>query len=195
MSVGTFCRAVFFVGILLWIITEPSRAPILTLTAVTVHECGHLLAARLCRVKTGGFSVDSLGARLALVGTAPSYQKELAICAAGPLANLLSLLFVHLLRSAHSADTTFFVSVSLALALLNLLPIRGFDGGRICYCLAALVTDPTAAERTCTLLSFFSLFILWCVSVYLMIKTGADFSLFLFSASVFTRIFLQNKMP
>lgn len=195
MSVGTFCRTVFFLGILLWIITEPSHAPILTLVAVTIHECGHLLAAKLCRVKTGGFSVDSLGARLALPGIAPSYQKELAICAAGPLANLLSIPLIYLWSSATPADATFFISVSLALALLNLLPIRGFDGGRICYCLIALLSDPTAAEKVCTLSSFFFLFILWCTSVYLMMKTGADFSLFLFSASVFIRIFLQNKMP
>ena len=194
MSSNTFCRVIFFVGILLWIVTEPSHTPILTLVAVTVHECGHLLAARLCHIKTGGFSVDSLGARLALVGVVPSYPKELIICAAGPLANLCSLPLAHCLKARHE-NVEFYISVSLALALLNLLPIRGFDGGRICYCLAALASDPVLAERICTLLSFFSLFVLWCISVYLMIKMGADFSLFLFSASIFTRIFLQNKMP
>lgn len=194
MSVGILCRAIFFAGLLLWIITEPSHTPILTLIAITLHECGHLLAARMCRVKTGGFSIDSLGARLALVGATPSYQKELFICVAGPLANLFSLPLARLF-SAKPTDAAFFVSVSLALALLNLLPIRGFDGGRICYCLTALASDPTIAETVCTLLSFCSLFILWCMSVYLMIKTGTDFSLFLFSASVFVRIFLQNKMP
>lgn len=194
MSPNTLCRSIFFLGILLWIVTEPSRTPLLTLCAIAIHESGHLLAAKLCHVKTGDLSVDSLGARISLLGAAPSYPKELIICAAGPLANLLSLPFASFLPST-SGNAEFFSSVSLALALLNTLPIRGFDGGRICYCLTALLTDPNLAERICTLLSFFSLFILWCISVYLMIKTGADFSLFLFSISVFTRIFLQNKMP
>ena len=192
MSLNTLCRAIFLVGILVWIVTEPSRVPILTLTAILLHDCGHLLAARLCRVKASGFSVDSLGARLTLVGTTLSYPHELIISASGPLANLL---FLPLSRFLREENGSFFLSVSLALALLNLMPIKGFDGGRIFYCLAALFIDPTRAEQICALLSFFSLFILWCISVYLMIKMGADFSLFLFSASVFTRIFLQNKMP
>ena len=192
MSPNTLCRAIFFAGIRAWIVSEPSRVPILTLTAILLHECGHLLAARLCQVKTSGFFVDSLGARLTLSGIALSYPVELIISSAGPLANLLSLPISLLLKGDNAA---FFVSVSLALALLNLLPIKGFDGGRIFYCLTALFTDSVRAERLCVLLSFFSLFVLWCVSVYLMMKTGADLSLFLFSISVFTRIFLQHKMP
>ena len=192
MSPNALCRAIFFLGILIWIVTEPSRIPILTLTAILLHECGHLLVARFFRVKISGFSVDSLGARLTLMGSALSYPTELIICAAGPLANLLSLPLARLLGEENGS---FFLSVSMALALLNLLPIKGFDGGRIFYCLTVFFIDPTRAEQICALLSFFSLFILWCISVYLMIKTGADFSLFLFSVSIFTRIFLQNKMP
>lgn len=192
MSPNTVCRAIFFVGILAWIVTEPSRIPILTVTAILLHECGHLLAAKAYRVRASGFSVDSLGARLTLAGTILSYPTELIICAAGPLANLLSL---PLARLFGQENGRFFLSVSLALALLNLLPIKGFDGGRIFYCLSALLLDPTRADRLCSLFSFFSLFILWCISVYLMLRMGADLSLFLFSVSVFTRIFLQNKMP
>lgn len=192
MSPNTLCRAIFFAGILAWIVTEPSRVPILTLAAILLHECGHLLAARLCHVKANGFFVDSLGARLTLSGTTLSYPAELIISAAGPFANLFSLPLSLFLKGDNAA---FFVSVSLALALLNLMPIKGFDGGRIFYCLTALFTDSTRAERLCVFLSFFSLFVLWCVSVYLMLKAGADLSLFLFSISVFTRIFLQHKMP
>ncbi len=188
-----FCRSILLAGILLWIITEPSHTPILTIFAILVHEGGHLLAARLCRIKTDGFSVDTLGARLSLTGTALSYQKELAICISGPLANLFSIAPVYRLRT--NTDIGFFISVSLALALLNLLPIKGFDGGRIFHCLTSLAFPPTVSERLYSLSSFFCLFILWCGSVYMMIRTGADVSLFIFSASIFTRVFLLGKMP
>ncbi len=193
MPSNSVCRAILLAGILLWIVTTPSHAPILTIFAILIHEGGHLLAARLCRIKTNGFSVDTIGARLSLTGTALSYPRELAICVAGPLANLLSIPPIYTIRA--NADVGFFISVSLALALLNLLPIKGFDGGRIFFCLSSLLLPPTAAERLYSLSSFFCLFILWCGSVYMMIKTGADLSLFIFSAGIFTRVFLLGKMP
>ncbi len=193
MSPRSLCRSMLFVGILLWIVTEPSHTPILTLSAILVHEGGHLIAARLCGIKTGGFAVDSLGARLALTESVPSYKKELLICAAGPLANLCSLAPISIARGNPSVD--FFMSVSLALAMLNLLPIKGFDGGHIFHCLLSFYISPSLADFVCMLSSFFCLFILWCTSVYLILRTGADLSLFLFSASIFTRVFLLGKMP
>ena len=191
---STLCRAVLFGGVLLWILTDPTHCAILTLLAVCIHEMGHVIAAKLAGVQLKGFFVDSLGARLTLGDAGLSYQKEILICSAGPVANVLSVLLIKCTGAAGS-NASFFLSVSLALALLNLLPIRGFDGGRTFYCLGALLTTPTLAEQVSSLLSFFSLFFLWCISIYLMLKTGADISLFLFSVSVFSRIFLQHKMP
>ncbi len=193
MPTNFLCRVILLGGILLWIITTPSHAPVVTISAILIHECGHLLATRLCHIKTNGFCVDTLGARLALSRATLSYPKELIICAAGPFANVLSILPLYTFRS--NVDISFFISVSLALALLNLLPVKGFDGGRIFYCLLSLVLPPSAAERLYSLSSFFCLFILWCGSVYMMIRTGADISLFVFSAGIFTRVFLLGKMP
>ncbi len=193
MRSNTVIRGILLLGILAWILTEPSHVPILTLIAIVIHEDGHILAARLCHVRTGSFSLDRLGARLALVGEMPSYGKEILICAAGPFAGLFSLLPLLPLRG--NADADFFFSVSVALSLLNLLPIKGFDGGRICYCLCALIGTPKTAENITLLASFFCLFCLWSVSVYLMLRLGADISLFLFSISIFSRVFLLGKMP
>ncbi|MBO5305584.1 MAG: hypothetical protein J6B12_02360 [Clostridia bacterium] len=177
-------------GLLLWVLTTPTHAPILTLTAIIVHEVGHLLAACLLNMKPSGAIADTIGIRLLFRGVPPSYAKEIALCAAGPLANLFCFLIAILLGA--KADT-FFPSVSLALALLNLMPIEGFDGGRIAKSSLLLLLPPDTADRISELLSFLFLFVLWCISVYLMMRAGNELSLFFFSTAIFFRIFLQKN--
>lgn len=185
ISLATLCA-----GFLLWMLTTPTRIPLLTLVAILIHEAGHLIAAYLLHMKPTGVSADTVGVRLLFGGTPPSYKKEILLCVSGPLANLISLLAVLLCRIPHS---TFFVSASAALALLNLLPIDGFDGGRIAHSTLLLLLPPSAADKICELLSFLFLFLLWCISVYLMMRASTELSLFFFSTAIFFRIFLQKK--
>lgn len=177
-------------GFALWVLTTPTRIPLLTLTAIVIHEVGHLAAAHLLHMKPSGAAADTVGVRLIFNGPPPSYGKEMLLSAAGPLANLVSLALSLALGSKIHA---FFPSVSLALALLNLLPIEGFDGGRITHCLLSLLLPPHKADRILDLLSFLFLFTLWCISVYLMMRVGNQLSLFFFSTAIFFRIFLQKK--
>ena len=179
-------------GLLLWTLTVQTHVPLLTLFAILIHEAGHLLAARLMHMKPGGIAADSVGIRLLFDGVPPSYGKEILLCAAGPAANLLSLPIALFLPTEKSG---FFLAVSAALAFLNLMPIEGFDGGRILYGTLCLRLTPNTADRISELLSFLFLFVLWCASVYLLMRTGSELSLFLFSAALFFRIFLQKKAP
>ena len=176
-------------GLALWALTSESRAPLLTLLAVLIHEGGHLFAARRMHRHPSGVSADTVGIRLWFDGTPLSYPEEILLCAAGPLANLLSIPFA----LPFCAENPFFLSVSLALALLNLLPIEGFDGGRILSATLSLFLTPTRADRICEACSFLFLFTLWCASVYLLMRTGNELSLFFFTAALFFRIFLQKK--
>ena len=177
-------------GLFLWAVTAGTKIPLFTLAAITIHEAGHLLAACLLRLKPSGITADNIGIRLWFRDTSISYGKEIALCAAGPAANLLSLLLFLPLRGG---EASFFFSISIALALLNLLPIEGFDGGRILHSTLSLFVAPMHADRVSDLFSFFFLFVLWCISIYLMMRTGNELSLFFFSASLFFRIFLQKR--
>ena len=87
---------------------------------------------------------------------------------------------------------SFFVTVSAALALLNLLPISDFDGGRILHCLLAPAIGLRVTGRVCELLSILSLFCLWCMSVYALIRAGGSLSLFVFSTTLFVRFFIHG---
>lgn len=176
-----------------WTLVDRSYEPLLTLLATVIHEVGHLLAAKLCRVPLRGFRFAPFETRMVLSGTL-SYGKELCICIGGPFFNLLSTALALLLDGAVFGDDplSFFATVSLALALLNLLPIGTLDGGRILYGLLAWSGVLSAAEITVKILSFFSLFCLWSLSVYALLRAGGSLSLFLFSATLFLRLFIEE---
>lgn len=174
-----------FVGLWLWILTCRTAAPFYTLAAILLHEGGHYAVAALCGHAPKGLTCRPLGALLQTPGLL-SYREEILVAFGGPLANIICVLFCAILGFPLSS---FFPSVSLSLALLNLLPIAGFDGGRITACLCGNFLPPAPAERVCRALSFFCLFCLWSISVYLLMRQGASLSLFVFSVTIFLRLF------
>lgn len=183
---------VFLIGILVWTLTVPTKVPFLTLLAILIHESGHLLSAVLLGIKPNGVYADTFGIRLLFRGQILSYRKEILLCAAGPFFNLLSV-GIGLLCGL--PKDSFFLSVSTAFAILNLMPVQGFDGGRICFCLLAHFGNAAIACRITDFLSFLFLFALWSVSIYLILRTGNSLSLFFFSTAIFFRIFLQKNSP
>lgn len=190
----TLSSVMIAAGFFMWALLSHSSKPILTLTAVGLHEGGHILCAILCRVPLGRFRLTANEARLSLSGTI-SYSKELLICGAGPAVNLLCVLWATVCGGAvlGESNLSFFATVSAALAFLNLLPIGDLDGGRIYYCILAWFAGPRFALVLCNLLSFLTLFCLWSVSVYALLRVGASLSLFLFSSSLFLRIFVEGR--
>ena len=116
------------------------------LSALLIHECGHICAAAGCCSLTPA----TFGARLLPTGR-PSYRQELLIAAAGPLFNLLccgvALVF----------SIPIFAFFNLAYGVSNLLPIGTLDGGRILSLLFHLTLPPRCAyylSRAITLLLF-----------------------------------------
>ncbi|MBQ7565812.1 MAG: hypothetical protein IJT18_01710 [Oscillospiraceae bacterium] len=95
----------------------------LLLFAALLHECGHLLALRLCRAELHTVRIGALGAEI--VTTPLTRSQELFCAAAGPAANLifcaLSLL----------PGWRLFALLHAALLLFNLLPVYPLDGGRM----------------------------------------------------------------
>ena len=177
-------------GLVVWIASVKNFLPLLTLAAVFIHELGHLAAARLLGIKVSGLHILSFEARLATGCALIPYKKEMLICSAGPLFNLITSIGILLfgIHGVQSPPLAFLANVSASLALLNLLPIGDLDGGRIFHCFLSLICPPSVASHLCRFLSFLSLFSLWCVSVYSILRLGGSLSLFIFSASLFFRI-------
>ena len=156
--------------------------------AAAVHECGHLLAARLLGIRLRLLELDLMGAKLFPAKAIPSYRSEFLLAACGPLFSLLLALPIGgsslpFFKAMHTATLSF--------ALFNLLPIRGFDGGRM---LAAPITakwGAAAADRLLFLSTYASLLLLFSLSACLLLRYGESATLAVLSASLFAQLFLS----
>ena len=170
------------------LVTSSAYLPALLLS-VAIHELGHVVAAGLCAIRLSQLKLGILGATLTPVNTIYSYKKEILLCAGGPFFNFISAFIVFLITKDCSS---LFVISSLSLGVLNLFPIKGFDGGRISEALLCFAFCPQKSSHIIKLTSFLFLFCIWAVSVYLLIKASASLSLFVFSASMFVKIFVPD---
>jgi stage IV sporulation protein FB len=156
--------------------------------AAALHECGHLLAARRLHIPLRLLELDLMGARLYPARSIPSYRAEALLAAAGPLCSIL--LAVPLLTTR----IPFFVALRtapLSFALFNLLPIEGFDGGRVLFSLFACRLGENAARRVLLASSYLSLLFLFSLASCLLLRYGEDATLAVLSASLFARLFLS----
>ena len=118
------------------------------LPAALLHELAHYAVLRLCGVRTARFTLTGLGASLYVPELHRlSYGAELLSAAAGPLMNLL--LWV-LLSLTGREELTLFAGAQMVLGVLNLLPVRPMDGGRILWLATAYLTELTPIARLST---------------------------------------------
>ncbi len=169
--------------------TMPLKQLAAFILAAGIHELGHVAAARLMHIDLSGMKLDVLGARLSTTGKLCSYPAMVALCLAGPLINLLCFGLTLPFCEQSSLIYEFCVS-SLSLCLLNLIPIEGFDGGRIIHSILSRFLPILAADRICAFLSFCSLLCMWLLSVWLLLRTGASLTLFVFSCCLFGMLFV-----
>ena len=174
------------------ILTDRTRVVLLTLLAALLHECGHLLAAKLMRIPMRGVRFDLLGVRLEIGGRMLSYGEEWLLAAAGPLTSLLCAA-VAALAWRVSLLFQIFSCASVVLGALNLLPIRTFDGGRMLECCLTAFWGVRVAQRGLAVTSVTFLFLVWAVSVYFLLRAGDGLALFCFSLSLFLRYFDGSK--
>ena len=155
--------------------------------AAAFHECGHLLAARLLRIPLQLLELDIGGARIVPKGQLSSFRAELLLAGAGPAA---SLLLACIIPHNGMSFCLFLHSSTLSLALFNLLPISGFDGGRILCALLSFQLESKHVQTLCNVCSYFSLLLLFSLSACLLLRYGESLLLGVLCASLFAKLFL-----
>ncbi len=183
----------FAVMLALSLLVSRSLFALAALFAATLHELGHILMAALCKIRLKTCKIGLYGAGICPDGNCLySYGKELLLCLGGPLVNLTSFAILVRHPAEQGSFLYCFLFSSLILGVMNLLPIKDFDGGRILSALLSLRFTPTSADRILKVCSFTCIFLLWCFSVYLLLRFSASLSLFIFSISLFCRIFIPE---
>ena len=161
-----------------------------TLLAATWHECGHLLAARVLGVRLRLLELDIPGARLFPAGPLPSYAAEGWLAAAGPAASFLLALLIYPINGSFFSAL---LAATLSLGIFNLLPVIGFDGGRVLGAVITPLLGERIGTRTVRISSYLSIFFLFSLSASLLLRFGENLSLTVLCASLFTRIFLFEE--
>ena len=168
-----------------------SYISIAALLAAALHELGHITAARICNIPLKELKLSIFGASLTSSPMLCSFKNEIILCISGPMVNLISVFIFSPFLKSNNGFASLFIITSLFLGILNLLPIYEFDGGRILYCLLSLHLPLKTVTNIVKTVSFILIFMLWSLSVYLLLKLSSSISLFIFSLSLFSKIFLS----
>lgn len=125
--------------------------------AVIVHECGHLVACRLCGIGKYEIRIHPYGMRISTEGL-PILQ-QLITSLAGPITGLVVLCFARW--------CPVIAIFSLALSVFNLLPLADSDGYHALHCVLCLFASVDFADRACQIADIVSRLMLWFATAYI----------------------------
>lgn len=150
---------------------------ILTVICAVIHEGGHLIALILTGGYTGLPRFVLSGFRLRS-RCFISYKAELFVLLAGPLANILSFIFMYALSFIFGRYFFVFALLNLMTAISNLIPVENYDGYKI---IGTLIEMHGFTERSVKLLravSFSLICILTFLSLYFIMTVGEGYWVF-----------------
>lgn len=163
----------------------------MTFSAALLHEAGHVMAALFCGAEIGRITVLPLGADITLRKKILSYGKDLSVSAAGAAANLLT--GIPCLLCGGNTPISLFGKYSLGLALFNLLPAGGLDGGELLRIAVSWAFGSVTAEKVCRPFSAVTIALIWLASVYMLFYTSGSLSLFILSFYLFVCNFVVKR--
>lgn len=121
--------------------TDKTGFALPTLFAVIMHEIGHLFAMWLleCPPK----SIRLIPASVQITRSITTvYKKDVLIALAGPTVNLLLFGVLYLNYITYKNEAVFYYAgINLIVAVFNLLPVSGLDGGAVLFSVIAKRKD------------------------------------------------------
>lgn len=163
------------VNALFILLTEPPAYALFLLAATALHETGHLFAFLACGEPLPRFTGRRFGLLLTPQGEPLSPWRTLFICGAGPFFNLLACLaLLPALHGGRAGDAGFcFFALHLYTALFNLLPLSGFDGGRMLSALLSLLCPPALGRRVYAAVAVTGALFFYFFALFLSFAAGA----------------------
>ena len=153
------------------------RELLFLLTAAVLHELGHIFCALVLRIPLAGLTFRPCGAVMTFDFSGTTYFRELCVHLAGAVTGILTAGTALLIFREPAA---YFAGVSVVLAVLNLLPVEGFDGGGALACLCSMVCSPERTERICRGTSCMVLLLLWAAVLWLELRVQRGSALLLY---------------
>ena len=163
-----------------------------SLFAVLIHETGHLFAmwAADCAPK----EIRLIPASVQIVekyGVSQKKQAGIVIC--GPLANVMVAVTIFINFYLTDSEMSLkFALLNSVLAVFNLLPVTGLDGGRLLEMLLTRKTDIYTATRTVNIITVVLACLLIITGVYFIIKGNINLSVFIVALYLFMCVIIKR---
>lgn len=149
--------------------------------AIAVHEAAHLAAMRLLGISVLQIRVLPAGLEISRGGELTSYGADAAVSLAGPAASVVT----GAACLAFGGWFRLYGILSLILGTFNALPILGLDGGAALLAFLSARLPPEKAKRFSNAVSMSLTVALWTASVWIMLVTDGNASLFVISCLLF----------
>ena len=186
-------------SVLFWIAVALFDRTMQTATALTAaifHELGHVAVIKLCGMHLTSLTVLPYGIEMTTDRLPCSFYEDIAVNAAGCAVNLTSAPLFHAFGSVIHGELGEFLLLlstsSVALGILNAVPIISLDGGCVLESVLALLLPPQKVYGIVRAISFIFLILLWIFATYIFMFSGYNYSLFAMALWLFSRIFLSN---
>ena len=154
--------------------------PLAVGAALLVHETAHFLAAAALGAPLSSVRIGAWGARTVFDYSAVSAGVEIAVLVSGPAANIAAAFVMIKTPLTDVPGGVYFVLSSFALGAVNLLPVRGLDGGAILSAAVGRFVLPDRAWRICRGISRVFTVLFWAAAVAAQ-AAGFSWSLLLLS--------------
>ncbi|HHX71387.1 MAG TPA: hypothetical protein GX701_00480 [Clostridiales bacterium] len=147
--------------------------------SMVLHEVGHAVAlfafggrVESLSMTMGGLSMEPYFPKL------PSYGQEMVCVASGPAVSLLAGLAFAFLAKENAA---FYLlsGVNFSLGIFNLIPVSGFDGGRLFSLMLEQLAGPTIVAPYILAADLLAAFFLVYLGVVLFFRSGRNYALLL----------------
>ncbi len=165
--------------------TDRTGLIIPTLFASAIHEGGHLFAMWICQCQPKAIRLIPTSMQI-IRGFSSRPKSEITIALLGPAANLA--VFLCLLLNFflfESEGVLIFALLNLILAVFNLLPVSGLDGGTVLKNILARKTDLYTAERKVKIITLILAALILFAGVYMLLSGKFNISVFIMAVYLF----------
>ncbi len=185
----------FIAVMLIAVISQNNKLPIVLIISALLHETGHLVCLFLTRTKVCAVYFNIFGMKIVKgVNPRTNYWDECKIALMGPLFNIIIFIIaLTLFFCFKSAIYLKIALVNLFLALFNLLPIFSLDGGSALFFFLASKKSPFKAHKTVKVISFVFVIPLIIFGVYQLFSTKYNFTFLLIGLYLITLLIFKNS--
>ena len=154
------------------------------IAAALLHELGHILMMRRCRVRLKRVRLRLFDV-LIEAGEIPTFSAEVRITLGGVMMNFFCAAILYPLAPRLSIP-------HLALGVFNLLPVMSLDGGHLLYLFLSRHYQPRTCERVLRITTFVLVLPLFAAGIYLLFRSSYNYSLLAISLYLLAILFLKN---